>query len=63
MTRHYYLGGELKPGGHRQRLESLTYMLYRIFLQDRSPRRFEVPDEPRQILVEERVGYGGDVEE
>ena len=44
---------ELKPAIREKTLESLAYTLNRIFLQDHSVRRYEIPDEEAMIAAEE----------
>ena len=44
---------ELKPVIREKTLESLAYTLNRIFLQDHSVRRYEIPDEEAMIAAEE----------
>ena len=44
---------ELKPKVREKTLESLAYTLNRIFLQDHSVRRYEIPEEEPLIAAEE----------
>lgn len=44
---------ELKPKVREKTLESLTFTLNRIFLQDHSIRRYETPEEEPQMAAEE----------
>ena len=44
---------ELKPAVREKTLESLTYTLNRIFLQDHSVRRYVLPDEESMMAAED----------
>jgi DNA mismatch endonuclease (patch repair protein) len=44
---------ELKPKVREKTLESLTYTLNRIFLQDNSIRRYEIPEEEPLMVAED----------
>ena len=44
---------ELKPKVREKTLESLTYTLNRIFLQDNSIRRYEIPEEEPPMVAED----------
>ncbi|MBM6993533.1 MAG: DNA mismatch endonuclease Vsr [Prevotella sp.] len=44
---------ELKPSKREHTLESLAYTLNRIFLQDHSVRRYEMPQEDAMMAAEE----------
>ena len=44
---------ELKPKVQEKTLESLAYTLNRIFLQDHSIRRYEIPEEESMMAAEE----------
>lgn len=50
---------ELKPIKREDTLESLVYTLNKIFLQDRTVKRYEIPEEEPMMAAEEViVGYG-----
>ena len=44
---------ELKPAVREKTLQSLTYTLDMIYLQDHSIRRYDIPEESRQMAAEE----------
>ena len=44
---------ELKPAVREKILQSLTYTLDMIYLQDHSIRRYDIPEESRQMAAEE----------
>ena len=44
---------ELKPKAREKTLESLAYTLNRIFLQDHSIRRYEIPEEEPMMAAED----------
>ena len=44
---------ELKPAKREETLKSLAYTLNRIFLQDRTVRRYELPEEAPMMAAEE----------
>ena len=44
---------ELKPIKREDTLESLTYTLNKIFLQDRTVKRYEIPEEEPMIAAED----------
>ena len=44
---------ELKPVKRKDTLESLTYTLKKIFLQDRTVKRYEIPEEEPMIAAED----------
>ena len=44
---------ELKPVKREDTLESLTYTLNKIFLQDRTVKRYEIPEEEPMIAAED----------
>ena len=44
---------ELKPGKREDTLESLVYTLNKIFLQDRTVKRYEIPEEEPMIAAED----------
>ena len=46
---------ELKPAVRERTLQSLTYTLNMIYLQDHSIRRYDIPEEPHQMAAEERA--------
>ena len=48
---------ELKPNVREKTLESLAYTLNRIFLQDHSIRRYEIPEEEPMMAAEDMVDY------
>lgn len=50
---------ELKPIKRVDTLKSLTYTLNKIFLQDRTVKRYEIPEEEPMMAAEDvQVGYG-----
>ena len=50
---------ELKPIKREDTLKSLAYTLNKIFLQDRTVKRFAIPEEESIMAAEEVVvGYG-----
>ena len=50
---------ELKPAKRENTLESLIYTLNKIFLQDRTIKRYEIPNEESMIAAEDvQLGYG-----
>ena len=44
---------ELKPAMREQTLKSLAYTLNKIFLQDHSVKRYEIPEEEPMIAAED----------
>ena len=44
---------ELKPGKREDTLESLAYTLNKIFLQDRTVKQYEIPEEEPMMAAEE----------
>ena len=44
---------ELKPKVQEKTLESLAYTLNKIFLQDHSVKRYEIPEEEPMMAAEE----------
>ena len=46
---------ELKPKVREKTLESLVYTLNRIFLQDHSIIRYEIPEEESMMAAEEEI--------
>ena len=44
---------ELKPGKREDTLESLAYTLNKIFLQDRTVKRYEIPEEESMMAAED----------
>ena len=53
---------ELKPKVREKTLESLAFTLNRIFLQDHSVRRYEIPQEESLMAAEEvQDGYGNNL--
>ena len=46
---------ELKPAKQEETLKSLAYTLNRIFLQDRTVRRYKLPEEAPMMAAEERA--------
>ena len=44
---------ELKPGKREDTLESLAYTLNKIFLQDRTVKRYEIPEEEPMMAAED----------
>ncbi|MBR6190804.1 MAG: DNA mismatch endonuclease Vsr [Prevotella sp.] len=44
---------ELKPKVRERTLESLTYTLNKLFLQDRSPKRYDTPEETPAMAAED----------
>ena len=44
---------ELKPVKREDTLESLAYTLNKIFLQDRTVKRYEIPEEEPMMAAEE----------
>lgn len=44
---------DLKPAKRRSTLESLAYTLNKIFLQDRMPKRYDIPEESSLLVAEE----------
>ena len=51
---------ELKPKVRERTLESLAFTLNKIFLQDRTVKRYEIPEEQPLMAAEDGpAGYGG----
>ena len=48
---------ELKPNVREKTLESLAYTLNKIFLQDHSIRRYEIPEEEPLMAAEDMADY------
>ncbi len=48
---------ELKPAKRERTLESLTFTIYKIFLQDHRVRRYEIPEEEPMMAAENRPDY------
>lgn len=44
---------ELKPSKREETLESLAYTLNKIFLQDRTVKQYEIPEEEPMMAAEE----------
>ena len=50
-------GCELKPIKREETLKSLAYTLNRIFLQDRTVKRYEIPEDEPMMVAEDRIEY------
>jgi len=48
---------ELKPKVREKTLESLAFTLNKIFLQDHSVRRYEIPEEEPMMAAEDTPEY------
>ena len=48
---------ELKPGKREDTLKSLAYTLNKIFLQDRTIKRYEIPEEESMMAAEDTPEY------